>query len=126
MDFISHISFSVSDFDKSLKFYDVVLGAIGHRRMYTGKAGAGWGPSVGNEFFEIKKRVDRISVPSAGFHLAFHAKNKEEVHAFYELALKHGGRDNGGPGPRPDYGDAYYAAFVIDPDGYEIEVKLFV
>ncbi|QDK44757.1 VOC family protein [Bdellovibrio sp. ZAP7] len=126
MDFIGHISFSVSDFQKSLAFYDAVLGELGHQRMYTAASGAGWGRSVGREFFEIKKRVEKASAPSEGFHLAFHANKKEEVHRFYEQALKHGGRDNGAPGPRPDYGTDYYAAFVIDPDGYELEVKLFV
>jgi catechol 2,3-dioxygenase-like lactoylglutathione lyase family enzyme len=126
MDAISHISFSVSDFKKSLGFYDAVLGAIGHRRMYSGESGAGWGAAVGEEYFEIKKRVAKISVPSHGFHLAFHARSTEEVGAFYDQALKNGGKDNGQPGPRPEYGKGYYAAFVIDPDGYELEVKLYV
>jgi catechol 2,3-dioxygenase-like lactoylglutathione lyase family enzyme len=126
MDFISHISFSVSDFQKSLEFYDAVMGTLGHHRMYTSKSGAGWGRSVGREFFEIKKRVGKASTPSEGFHLAFHSNRKEEVHDFYAEAIKHGGKDNGAPGPRPEYGDGYYAAFVIDPDGYELEIKLFV
>lgn len=126
MDFLSHISFSVSDFQRSLKFYDAVLGVLGHRRVYTSESGAGWGRSVGRDVFEIKKRVDKVSTPSQGFHLAFHANKQEEVHRFYEQALKNGGIDNGEPGPRPNYGTDYYAAFVIDPDGYELEVKLFV
>lgn len=126
MDFLSHISFSVSDLQRAIEFYDAVLGELGHKRLYTGKAGAGWGRSEGREIFEVKKRVDSASPPSEGFHLAFHANKLEEVHAFYHQALKHGGRDNGAPGPRPDYGKDYYAAFVIDPDGYELEVKLFV
>jgi len=126
MDFLSHISFSVSDFQKSLQFYDAVMGELGHKRVYTGETGAGWGRAPGREVFEIKKRVDKVSTPSEGFHLAFHANKKDEVHSFYEQALNHGGRDNGAPGPRPDYGTDYYAAFVIDPDGYELEVKLFI
>jgi len=126
MDFLSHISFSVSDLKASIAFYDAVLGELGHKRIYTGSAGAGWGRSIGREFFEIKKRVDHVSAPSPGFHLAFHASKREEVHAAYEQALKNGGKDNGAPGPRPDYGKDYYTAFVIDPDGYELEIKLFV
>lgn len=123
---ISHISFSVSDLEKSTAFYDAVLGAIGYSRVYSGKSASGWGTSEEKEEFAIKKRVDKISIPSPGFHLAFHASTKEQVHAFHKTALKQGGKDNGGPGPRPEYGSKYYAAFVIDPDGYEIEVKLFV
>jgi catechol 2,3-dioxygenase-like lactoylglutathione lyase family enzyme len=126
MEFLSHISFSVSDFEKSLEFYDAVLGALGHRRVYTSKTGAGWGIAVGKESFEIKKRVDHVIIPSTGFHLAFHANEQNEVHDFYEKALSHGGKDNGAPGPRPEYGKDYYAAFVFDPDGYELEIKLFV
>lgn len=123
---LNHISFSVSDFDKSCRFYDAVMGALGYARMYSGSTGAGWGQKVGEEEFEIKKRVTKVTPPSQGFHLAFNAKKIEDVHAFHELALKHGGTDNGQPGPRPEYGAGYYAAFVIDPDGYEIEVKLKV
>lgn len=126
MDMISHLSFSVSDLRRTSDFYDAVLGALGFRRVYTGATAAGWGDDAGNEKFAIKKRVDAVNVPSRGFHLAFHARTKEDVHAFHEAGLKLGGRDNGAPGPRPEYGPRYYAAFLIDPDGYEIEVKLFV
>ena len=126
MDFLSHISFSVSDFQRSLEFYYAVMGELGHKRMYTSATGAGWGREVGREIFEIKKRVEQIASPSQGFHLAFHAHSPEAVQNFHRQALKHGGKDNGAPGPRPEYGKDYYAAFVIDPDGYELEVKLFI
>jgi catechol 2,3-dioxygenase-like lactoylglutathione lyase family enzyme len=102
------------------------MGSLGHHRVYSSERGAGWGRTAGREIFEVKKRVDKVLPPSPGFHLAFHANRKEEVHEFYELAMKHGGRDNGTPGPRPEYGEGYYAAFVIDPDGYELEVKLYI
>lgn len=87
MDFLSHISFSVSEFQKSLKFYDAILGELGHKRIYTSESDAGWGRALGKEVFEIKKRVNKVSTPSAGFHLAFHANKQEEVHNFYEQAL---------------------------------------
>ena len=62
------------------------------------------------------------SVP--GFHLAFAAPSRAAVDEFHKAALQHGGKDNGAAGLRPDYGDEYYAAFVIDPDGYPIEAVI--
>lgn len=59
-----------------------------------------------------------------GFHVAFAAPTREAVSAFYEAALAHGGRDNGGAGLHPEYGPDYFAAFVMDPDGYRIEAAL--
>lgn len=126
MEMLSHISFSVSDLNKSTAFYDAVLGALGFKRVYSGPNATGWGDDNGDEKFAIKKRIENVVSPSRGFHLAFHARTHDNVHAFHAAALKHGGKDNGGPGPRPEYGPRYYAAFVIDPDGYEIEVKFFV
>lgn len=123
---LSHISFSVSDLRKSAQFYDAVLGALSYRRVYTSETAAGWGTDEEHEEFAIKKRVEKAVTPSKGFHLAFHAERKEDVHTFHDVGLKNGGIDNGRPGPRAEYGPQYYAAFLIDPDGYEIEVKLRV
>ena len=68
--------------------------------------------------------IDQVNVPGAGFHLAFTATERRQVDDFHAAALRHGGRCNGPPGPRPDYGDRYYAAFVFDPDGYRIEAVI--
>jgi catechol 2,3-dioxygenase-like lactoylglutathione lyase family enzyme len=62
-----------------------------------------------------------VAVPGDGFHVAFAAPSREAVAAFYQAALAHGGRDNGGSGLDPEYGSDYYAAFVFDPDGHRIE-----
>ena len=59
-----------------------------------------------------------------GFHIAFVARSRKAVDAFYRAALKHGGKDNGGSGLNPEYGKNYYAAFVFDPDGYRIEAVI--
>ena len=62
--------------------------------------------------------------PGAGFHLAFAAGSRAQVDAFYAAALASGGTGNGEAGLRPDYGDSYYAAFVIDPDGHRVEAVI--
>ena len=118
---LHHISFSVSVLENSKAFYDAVLGALGYRRVFTSDKAAGWGIVDGEDQFAVKKRVADVVPPSPGFHLAFTAKTRDEVAAFHAAALRAGGRDNGAPGPRPHYGSDYYAAFVVDPDGYKIE-----
>ncbi len=118
---LHHISFSASNLERSVTFYDAVLDTLGYRRVFTSDKAAGWGLVDGEDQFAIKKRVARVEPPSPGFHLAFAAKTRAEVAAFHSAALRAGGKDNGAPGLRPEYGPAYYAAFIIDPDGYEIE-----
>jgi catechol 2,3-dioxygenase-like lactoylglutathione lyase family enzyme len=59
--------------------------------------------------------------PKSGLHFCFSAPSRKSVEAFYEAALAHGGRDNGKPELRPDYGPNYFAAYVVDPDGYRLE-----
>src|SRR5262249_40749736 len=68
----------------------------------------------------LKLRPESV-VPGTGFHLAFAASTRAQVDQFHAAALQHGGKDNGPPGLRPEYEPNYYAAFVIDPDGYRIE-----
>jgi predicted lactoylglutathione lyase len=79
----------------------------------------GYGTSV-HDMFEIRQ-FDEKSALSGHVHLAFNASCKEDVDAFYYKALASGGKCNGKPGFRPQYEDGYYAAFVIDPDGHNIE-----
>ncbi len=81
--------------------------------MEVGQA-AGFYDGKNTDLWVLKEEV----VPT---HLAFEAKTKEEVRAFYETALAEGATDNGGPGYREDYWAGYYAAFVLDPDGHNIE-----
>ena len=65
--------------------------------------------------------IDQVHLTETGFHLAFAADSVADVDAFHDAACSNGARDNGAPGPRPQYGDSYYAAFVIDPDGHHLE-----
>jgi len=121
---LHHLSFGVTDLVRSAAFYDATLSALGYVRVWTDKTAIGYGLPGGGDKLAIKLRSSGVVVPGSGFHVAFAARSRESVARFYEAALQHGGQDNGAPGPRPDYGQHYYAAFVIDPDGYRIEAVI--
>ncbi len=118
---IDHTGIGVADVGCSAAFYDAALGALGMRRAMqlpenTGTDGVGYG--VDYPVFWI----DRYHPHSIKQHTAFVAKSKAEVDAFHAAALKAGGTDNGAPGPRQYQSTpVYYAAFVLDPDGNNIE-----
>jgi catechol 2,3-dioxygenase-like lactoylglutathione lyase family enzyme len=118
---LHHISFAVADLQQSAAFYDAVLAPLGYVRAWSDATAVGYGFPGGGDQFAIKLRGDGRAVPGDGFHLAFSARTHDAVVAFHRAALQHGGRDNGPPGPRPHYGPGYFAAFVLDPDGYRIE-----
>jgi predicted lactoylglutathione lyase len=112
---IAHTSLAVVDYQTSKTFYKKALSPLGYtNNMEYGEA-AGFNDGKNTDFW-IGQR-DTVS-PT---HLAFEAKNKQEVEEFYRAALNAGGKDNGGPGYRPDYWPGYYAAFVYDLDGHNIE-----
>ncbi len=124
---LHHLSFGVADLSRSAAFYDAVLGALGFVRVWSDDGpdrAVGYGRAGGGDKFAIKQRTAAPIAPPAGFHLAFAAADRAAIHRFHAAALAHGGADNGAPGPRPHYGADYYAAFVIDPDGYRIEAVL--
>lgn len=127
---LHHASLGVSDIERSAAFYDAALAALGYVRVWddirpgqTGQA-IGYGPPGGGDKLAIKHRPDGQRPPGPGFHLAFAAPSRQAVDQFHAAAMKHGGRDNGRPGLRPDYGEHYYAAFVVDPDGHALEAVL--
>ncbi len=117
---LDHISFPCSNLDRTIGFYDAVLGALGYRRLWTTQRAAGWGTTGVDERFAVKLQVEAVP-PGSGFHLAFTAPAREAVRVFHQRALAQGGRDNGAPGLRPAYGPDYFAAFVYDPDGHAVE-----
>jgi catechol 2,3-dioxygenase-like lactoylglutathione lyase family enzyme len=121
---LHHISFGVSNLELSAAFYDATLSALGYVRVWADETAVGYGYPGGADKLAIKLCSSRVVVPGPGFHLAFSANSQSAVERFHEGALRSGGKDNGPPGPRPEYGEAYYAAFVIDPDGYRIEAVL--
>jgi predicted lactoylglutathione lyase len=112
---IAHTSLAVSNYRKSKEFYVKVLAPLGyHNNMEYGEA-AGFNDGKNTDFWITRKEtVD----PS---HVAFEAKSRQEVEAFYRAALAAGGKDNGGPGYRTEYWPGYYASFVYDLDGHNIE-----
>ena len=121
---LDHIGLSVSDFERSLAFYEAALAPLSLEvvmsvsREETGAGThAGFGRADGKPFFWIGDS----GPASSGVHVAFAARSRAEVDAFHAAALAAGGRDNGGPGLRPHYHPNYYGAFVFDPDGANIE-----
>jgi catechol 2,3-dioxygenase-like lactoylglutathione lyase family enzyme len=116
---IDHISFKVSDFDRSARFYDQALAPLGLKRLYDDPNGPGRATGYGDQrpYFWIAE----AKPVSTGLHIALLARSREEVDGFHRAALAAGGIDNGGPGFRPQYHPSYYGAFVLDPDGHNIE-----
>lgn len=120
---LHHISIGVRDLALSGAFYDAALGALGFRRVFEDPTAIGYGLVDGKDLLCLKLRPG-ASPPGPGFHLAFSAPSRFAVHAFHDSALRVAGQDNGAPGLRPDYGQNYYAAFLVDPDGHRIEAVI--
>jgi catechol 2,3-dioxygenase-like lactoylglutathione lyase family enzyme len=120
---LDHVSLGVSNIARSRDFYDMALRPLGLVRIldFRGGRGADYGvmaAPTGVEF-TITEETGAI-VPSRGSHLCFRAPDRAAVRAFHAAALSAGGRDGGAPGLR-DYHEAYYGAFVLDPDGHRVE-----
>ena len=121
--FIDHVSIPTTDFDKSAAFYDAVLATLRliRRKERPGEA-IGWGPDdVAPPIFWILAQEPGHATSGPGLHISFRARDRAEVHAFHDTAMKHGGRDAGAPGARPQYTAGFYGCFVYDLDGFKIE-----
>ncbi len=115
-----HVSIGVRDLARAKRFYDAVLQPLGYDCLSENADALGYGrDKIG---FWIGKAARPVP-PDTGsnLHFCFTAPRREAVDAFHVAALNIGGADNGAPGLRPEYGPDYYAAFVVDPDGYRIE-----
>jgi catechol 2,3-dioxygenase-like lactoylglutathione lyase family enzyme len=119
---IAHISIGVKNIDRSKHFYDAALRPLGYKCVRPARASAGYGYGVDSIFFWIISAERPVPADEkSGLHICFGAPSASAVDAFHTAALHSGGQDNGAPGLRPTYAADYYAAFVIDPDGYRIE-----
>ncbi len=113
---VSHVAVNVSDWDRAKRFYEEVLSLLGYRIVYEEEGAVAYFADAGGLDFGIGRRE-----PAGGAHVAFECGDRSAVDAFHAAALEAGGRDNGGPGVRPQYDANYYAAYVLDPDGNNIE-----
>ncbi|HEX3977946.1 MAG TPA: VOC family protein [Solirubrobacteraceae bacterium] len=116
---IDHVSVGVSDLPGSIEFYTRALAPLGFTALGPWRADAhemSFGVEGANDF-----AVSVDHPVSAGVHVCFAADSREQVDAFHAAALAAGGRDNGAPGLRPEYSEGYYGAFVLDPDGHNVE-----
>ena len=109
---INHVSIGVRSISKAKKFYDAALKPLGYKCLSESEGSLGYGRDsvalwIGDE--------------QSGLHVCFDAPTRNSVDAFHAAALKAGGRDNGKPGLRSDYGSNYYAGYALDPEGYRLE-----
>ena len=112
-----HIGLKVKDIAASARFYEAVLGALGHVKHSQDASGASFGPKGAPALWLYLEK----GKAGPGIHVAFTAKDHAAVDRLYKEGVKAGGRDNGKPGLRADYSPTYYAAFLIDPDGNNVE-----
>jgi len=112
-----HIGLKVGSLDASVRFYTAALAPLGYVLCSHDDSGAGFGPADAPALWLYPHK----GPTGPGAHIAFRAPDHDAVKRFHGAGLKAGGRDNGGAGPRADYSPTYFAAFLIDPDGNNIE-----
>jgi catechol 2,3-dioxygenase-like lactoylglutathione lyase family enzyme len=117
---LAHVSIGVRDIAAARRFYDAVLGTIGYTLIGDYGTALGYGAEQPDWWLNATEHPVPADTRS-GLHFCFTAPSRAAVDAFHAAAVKAGGRDNGKPGLRADYDPNYYAAFIIDPDGYRIE-----
>jgi catechol 2,3-dioxygenase-like lactoylglutathione lyase family enzyme len=110
----------VRDVARAKRFYDAALVPLGYTCLSAGESSLGYGKDAAALWVIAAERPVPADAQS-GLHVCFAAPTRKSVDAFHAAALAAGGKDNGKPGLRADYGESYYAAFVIDPDGYRLE-----
>ena len=115
-----HISFGVRDIERSRRFYDAALAPLGFTALSVGEDSLGYGKDAVALWLSVSESPVPAD-PRSGLHVCFAAPSRAAVGDFHRAGLAGGGRDNGAPGLRENYGPTYYAAYVVDPDGYRLE-----
>ncbi|MDA9466034.1 VOC family protein [Bradyrhizobium sp. CCBAU 53415] len=121
---IDHISVGVSDLDRSARFYEAALAALGLARLVTRPRTVGFGKAYPEFWINLRDGMLPVA-PESGVHICLRAKSTAEVDSFHAAALSAGGASDGAPGIRPHDRVRYYAAFITDPDGNRIEAVTF-
>lgn len=117
--FVDHVSIGVTELERSTRFYDAIMcDVLGAERVEFAGYGVGYG--LGNPSVWLKPDDS----PPASGHVALRVADRETVDRFHAAGLAAGGSDGGPPGPRPEYGERYYAAFLRDPDGTRLEATV--
>ena len=115
---LDHLGLDVTDYDRSKAFYEKALAPLGIKLIMEPIPGVGGFGDAGKPYFWIG---DRGRTAQSGVHVAFETESRELVDAFHAAAMEAGASDNGGPGKREIYHPDYYGAFVLDPDGNNVE-----
>ena len=124
---LHHISIGVSNIEISGAFYDAVLAPLGFVRVFDDlrpgerHQAIGYGNEPGEDKFTLKERFADDLAPRLGFHLAFSAPSREAVDEWHQRGLEGGATDRGAPKVWTEFGPRYYAAYLTDPDGWQIE-----
>jgi catechol 2,3-dioxygenase-like lactoylglutathione lyase family enzyme len=113
---LGHIGLPVSDIEKAKSFYDAIAQSVGLNQLADHDDFVGYGSDDSYEFY-----IHTGKPGVTGLHVCFEVGSREDVQKFYDAGLAAGGADNGAPGIREDYSPTYFAAFLIDPDGNNIE-----
>jgi catechol 2,3-dioxygenase-like lactoylglutathione lyase family enzyme len=122
---LHHVSVGVTNVERAAKFYDAALGALGYKRVMEFLPYAIAYGETRPEFWVQLPHNQSAATAGNGTHVGFIAKSKGAVMKFHAAALEQGGSNNGEPGPRADYGPAYFGAFVYDLDGNKLEATLY-
>lgn len=122
---IDHVSVAVRDLAASARFYEAVLSTLGHARLVARSGTVGFGKRYPEFWLNHRPDMPRIAA-GTGAHVCLRAASTDAVDAFYATALREGARSDGEPGPRPEYSQGYYAAFIRDADGNKVEAVTFL